>query len=567
MMKKPVVLLLLIFSFRYVLSQHIASKDTSDFIAVKSKVYTNGAVSCAHPLAAEVGANILKKGGNAFDAAIATQLALAVVYPQAGNIGGGGFLTARNKDGKLIALDYREKAPSEATRDMYLDSNGIADTHLSQDGHLSAGVPGSVAGFFAIYKYARLPFKELIQPAIDLARNGFAITAFEAALLNRFKDDFITYNGNNKVSFVKDSLWKAGDLLIQPELAKTLELIRDKGKKGFYEGETAKLIADEMQRGHGIISLKDLKNYEAKDRVPLQFDYEGYKIISFPPPSSGGLLLEQMMKMTALFDLKKLGFHTAASIHVMAEAERRAFADRAKFMGDPDFWKVPDSALINDNYLKQRMRSFDPNKATPSDSIGAGNPYESHQTTHICIADKEGNLVSVTTTLNGLYGSRVVVKGAGFLLNDEMDDFSVKPGVPNMFGAVGGEANAIAPNKRMLSSMCPTLVLRDNRPFMIVGTPGGTTIPTSVFQSIVNVIDFGMGPAEAVNAPKFHHQWLPDEIIMEEGFDDKVINSLNAMNYKIDIVDGIGRNEMILFEKGKLHAVADIRGNDGVDGY
>lgn len=547
-------------------SQKIISGDTANYPADKSGVFTSGAVSCAHPLAAEVGAMILKKGGNAFDAVIATQLALAVVYPQAGNIGGGGFMIARDKNGKLIALDFREMAPGKASRDMYLDANGNADTHFSQDGHLSVGVPGSVAGLFAIYKYAKLPFKELIQPAIDLARKGFALTAAEANLLNKFRIDFEKYN-QSKVVFVKDAPWKAGDLLVQVDLANTLERIRDKGLQGFYSGRTADLIVKEMQRGHGLISYDDLKNYTAKERTPLQFGYRGYQVISFPPPSSGGLLLGQILKMTEPYDLRNIGFHTAASIHLMAEAERRAYADRAKFMGDPDFWKVPDSALLSDSYLKERMKDFNPQKATPSDSIGAGNPYESHQTTHICVADKDGNLVSVTTTLNGLYGSRVVVAGAGFLLNDEMDDFSVKPGVPNMFGAVGGEANAVAPHKRMLSSMCPTIVLKDNKPFMVVGTPGGTTIPTSVFQSIVNVVDYGMGPAEAVDAPKFHHQWLPDEIMMEKGFDIQVLDTLRKMGYKLHFVGGIGRNEMILFQNGKMHAVADVRGNDSVDGF
>lgn len=549
-----------------VFSQKIIGRDTAMFPADKSAVFSNGAVSCAHPLAARIGAMILKKGGNAFDAVIATQLALAVVYPQAGNIGGGGFMTARDKAGRLIALDFREMAPDRASRDMYLDASGRADTHLSQDGHLSVGVPGSVAGLFAIYKYAKLPFKELIEPAIDLARNGYALTAAEANLLNRFKADFEKYN-EAKPAFVKDVQWKAGDVLMQKELAHTLELIRDNGLKGFYGGETADLIVKEMQRGHGLITYNDLTNYTAKERVPLQFDYRGYHIISFPPPSSGGLLLGQMLKMIEPYDLKNMGFHTVASMHLMAEVERRAFADRAKFMGDPDFWKVPDSALLSNVYLKNRMKDFDPDRSTPSDSIGAGNPYESHQTTHICVADKEGNLVSVTTTLNGLYGSRVVVAGAGFLLNDEMDDFSVKPGVPNMFGAVGGEANAIAPRKRMLSSMCPTLVLKDDEPFMVVGTPGGTTIPTSVFQSIVNVIDYGMGPAEAVDASKFHHQWLPDEIMMEKGFDEPVLDSLRTMGYRLHLVGGIGRNEMILFQNGRMHAVADIRGNDGVAGF
>lgn len=542
---------------------------------VKNGHFQNGVVVCASAYAAEIGASILKQGGNAYDAAIATQLALAVVYPQAGNIGGGGFMVARNSRGILQALDFREKAPLSATRDMYLDDNGNANLHKSQDGHLSVGVPGAVAGLFSMYKFARLPFKKLIDPAIRLAERGCKVTESEARLLNRFKADFQKYN-TGPVAFIKDSPWKAGDLLVQKELAGTLKRIRDKGAAGFYKGKTAALIVAEMQRGGGIINTEDLARYEAKVRKPIEFKYHGYQVVSFPPPSSGGLLLAQMMGMIEPFNINTMGFLSARSIHIMTEAERRAYADRAKYMGDPDYFQVPDSLLMDRNYLRTRMADFDPQRATPSSAVEAGNLYESNETTHICVADNEGNLVSITTTLNGNFGSRVVVKGAGFLLNDEMDDFSAKPGVPNMFGAVGGVANAIEPGKRMLSSMCPTLVLKDNAPFMVVGTPGGTTIPTSVFQTIVDIIDYGKTPKQAIEAPKFHHQWLPDQVMMEKGFTPSVMDSLKNMGYTIKKTNGIGRTEIIVFDqdrkekmakKAGMQAAADTRGDDSLAGY
>lgn len=536
--------------------------------SVKEGQFENGAVVCAQPLAAGVGAEILKEGGNAFDAAIATQFVLAVVYPQAGNIGGGGFMIARRADGNLLALDFREKAPLAATSDMYLDKNGMAVMSKSQDGHLSVGVPGAIAGIFAMYSNAVLPFERLIDPAIKLAEKGFKVTESEANLLNRFKADFEKYN-TGKVAFVKASAWKAGDLLVQKDLAGTLRRIKAKGQSGFYSGKTAALIQKEMNRGKGIITLADLHQYKAVERKPVSFLYRGYQIVSFPPPSSGGLLLAQMLGMISPYNMKELGFLSAAAIHVMTEAERRAYADRAAYMGDPDFWKVPDSALMDPGYLQKRMADFNPEQATPSSAVASGQLYESKETTHLCVADKSGNLVSITTTLNGNFGSRVVVAGAGFLLNDEMDDFSVKPGVPNMYGAVGGQANAIAPGKRMLSSMCPTLVLKGKRPFMVVGTPGGTTIPTSVFQSIVDVIDYGKSPVEAIKAPKFHHQWLPDVLMMESGFAPQVESALKKMNYTLKTVNGIGRTEIICFDSaGKfMSAAADIRGDDSVAGF
>lgn len=543
-----------------------AGKAQVNYTIQKKVVCNNGSVVSAHPLASQVGVRILKEGGNAFDAAIATQLALAVVYPGAGNIGGGGFLVAHLKNGKNISIDYREKAPSKATRDMYLDSAGNPLLNLSQDGHLAAGVPGTVAGLFASMKYAKLPFKKLIQPAIDLAENGFAITHSQAASFNAYHDEFVKLN-TSPVAFVKEVKWKEGDILIQTNLANTLKRIRDNGAKGFYEGETAKLIVEEMKKGKGIISLEDLKNYQAKERATDEFNYKQYHIITMPLPSSGGIILDQMLRMIEKRNIAAMGFQTTASVQLMTEVERRAYADRAEFLGDPDFVKVPVKRLTNEEYLNERMKDFEPGKAGHSDKTKAGNIPESEETTHLSVVDKFGNAVSVTTTLNGGYGSRTVVGGAGFLLNNEMDDFSVKPGVPNMYGAVGNEKNAIAPNKRMLSSMTPTIVLKNGKPFIVVGTPGGTTIPTSVYQTLVNILEFNMSVEDAVNKPKFHHQWLPDEIFIEKGFNPTTQQQLEAMGYKITLRDGIGRVEAIRIDNKKITAVGDRRGDDDAEGY
>lgn len=533
---------------------------------------SKGAVSSAHPLASQVGLEILKKGGNAFDAAIATQLALAVVYPGAGNIGGGGFLVAYTNKGKAISIDYREKAPGSATCDMYLDKDGNPLLNLSQNGHLASGVPGTVAGLFTSHQYGKLGFVALIQPAIELAEKGFVITAAEARSLNGSKSAFEKYN-TVRPAFVKENAWKAGDTLVQKDLAATLSRIRDNGMKGFYEGETAKLITEEMKRGGGKISLEDLKNYTASERDPIIFNYKGHTVIGMPMPSSGGLLMQQMMKMIEDRDIASMGFHSSAAVQLMIEVERRAYADRAEFMGDKDFVKVPMKTLSSDIYLKERMKDFISGKATPSDMVKPGkvNP-ESDETTHLSVADQYGNVVSVTTTLNGGYGSKTVVGGAGFLLNNEMDDFSVKPGVPNMFGAVGKEANAIAPGKRMLSSMTPTVVLKDKKPWLVVGTPGGTTIPTSVFQTLVNIIDFKQSSLDAVNNPKFHHQWLPDQVMVENDFPKSLQTSLEKMGYAFTNRGQIGRTEVIKLEwSGKklksIEAVADKRGDDHAAAY
>ena len=529
----------------------------------------NGAVVCAHPLASKVGVSVLQQGGNAVDAAIATQLALAVVYPGAGNIGGGGFLVAHLKSGKNITLDFREKAPGRASRNMYLDANGNVQSGLSTDGHLAAGIPGTVAGLFASMKWAKLPFAKLIQPAIELARNGFVITGAEARSLNSAQDAFKKLNTVMPV-FVKEGGWKEGDTLVQKDLAATLERIRKEGQKGFYEGETARLITEEIKRGKGIITAADLKTYTAKEREPVVFTYKDYTIVTMPLPSSGGVLLPMMMKMIEDKSIGSYGFGSPKAVHLMTEVERLAYADRAKYLGDQDYFKVPVKTLTSKAYIAERMKLYNPDKAGNSAEIGSGNiaVAESEETTHLSVCDGEGNAVSVTTTLNGSFGSKTVAGRAGFLLNNEMDDFSVKPGVPNMYGAVGGEANAIAPGKRMLSSMTPCIVLKAGKPYVVAGTPGGTTITTSVFQTLVNILEFDLSTEDAVNKPKFHHQWLPDELYVENDFPQAVVTELEKMGYKIVKRSGIGRTEVIrVLPDGTLEAVGDKRGDDTAEGY
>jgi len=568
-MKKTVIFLLSLISLSVACNQQqqdVPDWNPYDYKIEKKQVVKNGAVVSAHPLASMAGVHILKSGGNAVDAAIATQFALAVVYPGAGNLGGGGFLVARLADGKNVAIDYREKAPGAAHRDMYLDSAGNAIEDLSIYGHLAAGVPGTVAGLFASAKYGKLPMEKLIAPAIELAEKGFVITEAEARSLNSLREKFLKYN-TMPTAFVKEGEWKAGDTLVQTDLANTLKIISREGMKGFYEGETAKLIVEEMQRGNGIITLEDLKAYEAKEREPVVFDYKGHEVITMSLPSSGGILLPQMLRMTEPYNIGEKGFHSPEAIQVMIEAERRAYADRAEYMGDPDFVKVPVEKLISREYAVSRMKDFTPGKAGKSDNIKAG-VVESEETTHLSVYDSEGNAVAVTTTLNGGYGSLVVVGGAGFLLNNEMDDFSVKPGVPNMYGALGAEANAIVPGKRMLSSMTPTIVVKGGKPWIVVGTPGGTTIPTSVFQSLVNIIDFGLSAEDAVNKPKFHHQWYPDNVSVERDFPEDVVKALENMGYVIRKRGSIGRTELILIhDDGSIEAIADKRGDDHASGY
>lgn len=536
-----------------------------------SSEYRNGMVVSASAEASEVGLNILKKGGNAVDAAVAVQFALAVVYPNAGNLGGGGFMVYRSAAGEVNALDFREKAAALASRDMYLDSVGNPVTDRSLYGHLAAGVPGSVAGMVEAHsKYGKLKWEELVVPAVKLARSGFNISARTARELNRLKENFVKYNPAG-TALVKDGDWIEGDVLVQPELANTLEQIRDKGAAGFYQGAVADSIVAEMKRGGGIITLEDLKNYKAVWRKPVTGNYKAYKIITMPPPSSGGIALLQLLKSVEPFPLKRWGLNADSTVQVMVEAERRVYADRAEYLGDPDFYKVPQTKLLADTYIKKRMADFTWNKAGLSSVVKAGllNGPEHEETTHFSIVDRDGNAVSLTTTLNGSYGSAVVVKGAGFLLNNEMDDFSVKPGSPNMYGLVGGEANAIAPGKRMLSSMTPTIIEKEGQLFMVVGTPGGSTIITSVFQTILNVIEFDQKMQPAVAARKFHHQWLPDTVFVEKGTLDSLTRlKLSGKGYRIVERSDIGRVDAILKTKwGYYLGGADPRGDDTALGW
>jgi gamma-glutamyltranspeptidase/glutathione hydrolase len=554
------------------MGQSASTENAYQYSIRKKATGESGAVVSAHPLATRAGLDILKQGGNAIDASIAVQLALAVVYPGAGNLGGGGFLVASLAGGNTLAIDYREKAPAKAYRDMYLDSAGNPRTDRSQHGHLAGGVPGTIAGLFASHKHGKVPFTALIAPAIELAEKGFAITSAEASSLNNNKASFLKYS-TRPTALVKKGQWKAGDTLVQTELAETLKRVRDGGQKGFYEGETARYIVEEMQRGGGLISYEDLRNYQARERTAIRFPYKDYEILSMPLPSSGGIIIRQALGMMESRDLPSLGFQTPASVQLMTEVERRAYADRAEFMGDVDFVKVPVKKLMSEAYIRERMSDYQPGVAGKSSVTGPGriNP-ESEETTHLSVADRWGNAVAVTTTLNGGYGSHTVIGGAGFLLNNEMDDFSVKPGVPNMYGALGTEANAITPGKRMLSSMTPTIVLKDKQPYLVIGTPGGTTIPTSVLQTIVNILDFGLSIEDAVNKPKFHHQWQPDVIAIENGFPETVANALKGMGYTLTKRGQIGRTEVIkISRKGRkklsFEAVGDIRGDDHAAAY
>jgi len=533
--------------------------------------YRNGMVVCAYPDAAQVGLDILKRGGNAVDAAVAVQFALAVTLPEAGNIGGGGFMVYRAGNGKTSTLDFREKGPGAANVNMYLDSAGNVIPNMSLYTHKASGVPGSVDGMIeAHHKYGKLKWADLIEPAIKLARNGFKITKHLASDLNRTAQQFKKLNpGKNYL--VKEGEWKEGDLLIQEDLAKTFEQIRDKGRDGFYDGPVADLIVDEMKLGNGLITKADLKNYHAVWRDALVGKYKDYKIITMPPPSSGGIALLQLLKSVEPYPLKRWGYNQDSTIRLIVEAERRVYADRSKYLGDPDFYKVPVDSLLQAAYITSRMKSFNWGAATPSASIQPGSfvGYESDQTTHYSIVDREGNAVSVTTTLNDSFGSKIFVGGAGFLLNNEMDDFSSKPGVPNMYGLVGGKANSIQPGKRMLSSMTPTIVEKDGRLFMVVGTPGGSTIITSVFQTILNVIEFNQSMQQAVASKRFHSQWLPDEVTIEkDGVDSTTVGKLQSKGYKIVTAKSIGRVDAILKTKwGYYEGGADPRGDDTKMGF
>lgn len=562
-MKKLYYLLLILIAISCTSNPKKQTKDINIKQAVEAE---NGMVTTAHPLASEVGAQILRQGGNAFDAAVGVQFALAVVYPRAGNIAGGGFAVYRKEDGETGSLDFREKAPLAASYDMYLDEDQNVIPKLSSFGVLSVGVPGSVDGMIELHrKLGSLPFEKLIQPAIDLAENGFVLTENEAKKLNDYQNDFLRAN-DSSTYFFNEGKWQTGEKIILPELAKTLKLIRDEGRSGFYAGETAQAMLEEINSNNGIICQADLDAYQAVWRKPIEGQYKEYKVISMPPPSSGGIALLQLLKGSEQFDFAEFGHNSRESIHVMTELERRVYADRATYLGDTDFYDVPVDMLLDSAYLAHRFSDIHLDKKTDSKDIKEGNVeiIESIETTHFSIVDKDQNAISITTTLNGNFGSKVFVEKAGFFLNNEMDDFSAKPGIPNQFGLVGAEANAIAPEKRMLSSMTPTILEKDGKLFMVVGSPGGATIITVVYQTILNVVEYGMDMQEAVNASKTHHQWLPDRILYEKnGLDSLVIKRLQEMGHKMEPRSAIGKiDAVLLLPDGTMQGGADPRGDD-----
>ena len=549
----------------------ISCKSNLKTLEPTGLVTAKAMVVSAREEASKIGVEIMKRGGNAFDAMVATELALAVAYPYAGNLGGGGFMVYRKANGEIGSLDYREKAPLAASKDMFLDEKGNVIKGKSTESPLAIGVPGTIAGVFAVHeKLGSLPIEEILKPVIELAERGVNVTKKQEDKLAEYRDKIIQVNGN-KTLFA--TAFKENDVIKYPALATTLKRISINGRDEFYKGETAKILVKYLQEKGAIITLEDLAKYEAKWRTPLTFDYKDLKIISMSPPSSGGICLAEIFKMIAPFDIAKMGHNSTEAIQVIVEAERRAYADRSYYLGDPDFVKIPLKALMDDDYLKQRMSNFSFEKATLSSDIKEGKVTynESTETTHYSIVDQFGNAVSSTTTLNDGYGSKYYCDELGFFLNNEMDDFSAKPGEPNMFGLVGNEANSIAPQKRMLSSMTPTIVEKNGKLFMVVGSPGGSTIITSVLQTILNVYEHDLSMQQAVNASRFHHQWLPDLITFEPNiFDTKTFETLKSKGYIINEITTpvIGKVDAILvLPNKKLEGGADFRGDDKAVGF
>lgn len=528
---------------------------------------TQGMVASVDAMATQVGVDILKQGGNAVDAAVAVGYALAVTHPQAGNLGGGGFMLLRTKDGATTAIDFREMAPAGATRDMFLDEQGNPDSKKSLTSPLASGTPGTVAGLsLALEKYGSLPLNSVVRPAIKLAQEGFIVNDALADDLKTYGSEVLPHHENSKAIFWKDGEpLKKGDKLVQQDLANSLTMIAENGPDAFYKGEIARQIAQQMQQNGGLITTDDLAAYQAVERTPVSGEYRGYQIFSMPPPSSGGIHIVQILNILENFDMKKYGFGSADAIQIMAEAEKYAYADRSEYLGDPDFVNVPWQALTSKAYAKSIAGQIDINKAKPSSEIRPGKlaPYESDQTTHFSVVDKDGNAVAVTYTLNTTFGTGIVAGNTGILLNNQMDDFSAKPGVPNVYGLVGGEANAVGPKKRPLSSMSPTIVVKDGKTWLVTGSPGGSRIITTVLQMVVNTIDFGMNVAEATNAPRFHHQWLPDELRVEKGFSPDTLKLLEQKGQKVALKEAMGSTQSIMVgPDGELYGASDPRSVD-----
>lgn len=531
----------------------------------------NGMVVSASQIASEVGVQILKKGGNAIDAAVAVGFALAVTYPAAGNIGGGGFMVIHFNDGRNTSIDYREKAPMHSNEKMYLDSNGNFLPNLSQEGETSSGVPGSVAGLiYALEKYGTLPLKDVIRPAIKLAEKGFILDYKLVNSINAFYSDFMKYPSSMKIFTKNGKPFEEGDRFVQKDLARTLKLISKKGRDGFYKGEVADKIVAQMRNSGGLITYEDLENYKAVERIPLMSTFKGYKVITMGPPSGGGVILLQSLNVLENFEFDKDEWNSSEYIHKLVETFKYAYADRSKHLGDSDFYPVPLVELLNKDYSQRIFTQIGYN-ARPSSEISPTDfpKYdENEETTHYSVVDKFGNAVSVTTTINSSYGAKVVVEGAGFLLNNEMDDFSAKPGVPNQFGLTGSEANKIEPGKRMLSSMTPTIILKNGNPVLILGSPGGSTIPTAVLQVIMNYLIFGMQIQAAVNSPRIHHQWLPDRIDYENmAILNDVKENLIKRKHILGEIRTLGRVEAISIENGIYYGATDPRGYGGAVGY